>query len=36
MLTGMVGAMRSFSADELDTAERFLRKVAGAVARVTE
>jgi hypothetical protein len=36
LLTGMVGAMRSFSADELDTVERFLRKVAEAVARVTE
>lgn len=31
LLTGMVGAMRSFSAGELDTVERFLREVAGAV-----
>jgi hypothetical protein len=35
LLTGMVGAMRSFGADELETIERFLREVAEAVARVT-
>lgn len=35
LLTGMVGAMRSFGADELETVERFLRRVAEAVARVT-
>jgi hypothetical protein len=32
LLAGMVGAMRSFSAAELDTAEEFLREV-GAVVR---
>jgi DNA-binding MarR family transcriptional regulator len=31
LLTGMVGAMRSFGPEELDTVERFLREVAAVV-----